>query len=362
MQNLKSLSFLSLSRLHYGPSSPTKSFILLFSSSTCTTLPQTSIPNPIPIPDPLIINYLIETFGLSKTRALSISNRFSWIKSTEKPQSVLQLLRHLGFSEPHIRSSVRVSPQILFSDIDKTLKPKLQFFQELGLVGSDLGKFISKNSSLLTLSLGRKLIPCIQTLKKVLSNDDGNRDLIQVLQRCKWVISKNPESRLLCNIAFLESCGIVGSQLSVLLKRQPRLFMLKEPKLRDLVWRVLHMGFSTDSRMLVHALYTVSCLSNETFRRKIDLFRSFGFSEDECMEMFKRTPGLLRTSEQKLKLGIEFFMNTIKFKKTILVHRPSYLMLSIKERVIPRYRVLQVTEVEDAVEEGAKFYEYVAFD
>lgn len=51
---------------------------------------------------------------------------------------------------------------------------------------------------------------------------------------------------------------------------------------------------------------------------------------------------MLRASEEKLKLGMEFFMNTIKFEKTLLVHRPTILMLSMEDRVIPRYRVLQI--------------------
>uniref|UniRef100_A0A5B7AU68 Mitochondrial transcription termination factor family protein n=1 Tax=Davidia involucrata TaxID=16924 RepID=A0A5B7AU68_DAVIN len=117
---------------------------------------------------------------------------------------------------------------------------------------------------------------------------------------------------------------------------------MQESAVRDLVSRVVDMGFSTDSRMLVHAVYTVSCMSIETFTRKLEVFRSFGFSKDECMEMFRRAPGLLRTSEEKLKLGFEFFMNHTKFEKSVLVLRPMCLMHSLEERVIPRYRVLQI--------------------
>lgn len=101
---------------------------------------------------------------------------------------------------------------------------------------------------------------------------------------------QNRELRLLCNIAFLESCGIVGSQLSTLLKRKPRLFVIRESTLRDLVSRVLDMGFLIKWRMLVHAVYAVSGMSGETLSRKLELFRSFGFSEGELMEMFRRYP------------------------------------------------------------------------
>ena len=232
-------------------------------------------------------------------------------------------------------------PQILFSDIDKTLKPKIEFFQDLGLVGSELGKFISKNSSVLTFSLERRLVPCVEILKKILCYKN-NQDLIRVLSRCNAVVCGDPESILVGNVAFLKSCGIVGSQLSMLLTRQPWLFITQESKLRDLVSRALDMGFSVNSRMLVYAIYTVSCMSNETFTRKLELFGNSGFSSDECMEMFRKQPALLRASEEKLKIGIEFFMNTIKLEKSVIVRSPSCLMHSMEGRVIPRYMVLQI--------------------
>lgn len=60
------------------------------------------------------------------------------------------------------------------------------------------------------------------------------------------------------------------------------------------------------------------------------------------MEMFRTIPGLLRNSEEKLKIAVEFFLNDVKFERSILVRRPICLMLSMEKRVIPRYRVLQV--------------------
>ncbi|KAL6959263.1 hypothetical protein U1Q18_039404 [Sarracenia purpurea var. burkii] len=340
MQTLCSHLSSSPRRFNSLYSKPTTVFLCFFSSVDSLSHTRTATPNS----NPLIFNYLIQTFAFPEPLAFSISNRFSWIKTLEKPQSVVQFLKQIGFLNTHIRSSIRVSPQILFADIDKTLKPKLQFFQDLGLTGADLGKFLSTNSMLLTRSLEKKLVPCVDIIKKTLINDKDNQDLIRVLRRCKWIVSKGSESRLICNIAFLKSCGIVGSQLSMLLKRQPHLFVMPEQTLRDIVLRVVDMGFSIDSRMLVHAVYTVSCLSGETFRKKLELFQGLGFSEDECMGMFRRAPGLLRVSEEKLKFGIEFFLNDSKFERSVLVRRPTCFMHSLEERVIPRYRVLQVVK------------------
>ncbi|KAM7513673.1 hypothetical protein LguiA_003256 [Lonicera macranthoides] len=307
-----------------------------------STLSSPSPPIPIPIHNPQILNYLINYLGFPKPQALSVSNRFQWIKTPQKPQSVVQFFTNLGFSETHIRSSVRTMPQILFAGVEKTLKPKLDFFQELGLTGPHLGKFISKNSNLLTCSLDRKLTPRVEIFKKILGNDKNNEDLMRVLRRSNAVASRYQESRLLNNVCYLESCGIVGSQLALLLKRQPMLFIKPENELRGLVSRVLEMGFSSNSRILAHAVYTVSCMSNETFTRKFELFRSFGFEEVEFMQMFRKCPMLLRTSEGKLRIGIDFYLNVVKFERILLVRRPTCLMHNMVDRVIPRYRVLEV--------------------
>lgn len=315
----------------------------------------TSPSPPVPIQNPQILNYLINSLGFPKPQALSVSNRFQWIKTTQKPQSVVHFFTNLGFSEAEIRSSARIKPQILFADVEKTLKPKLDFFQELGLTGPNLGKFISKNSNLLTCSLDRKLKPRVEIFKKILGNDKNNEDLIRVLRRSNAVASRYTESRLLNNVCYLESCGIVGSQLALLLKRQPLLFIKPESELRDLVSRVLKMGFLVNSRILAHAVSTVSCLSNETFMRKFELFRSFGFSEVEFMQMFRKYPMLLRVSEEKLKIGIEFYLNVVKFERILLVRKPTCLMHSMVDRVIPRYRVLEVMKLKRLLKKEPSF-------
>ncbi|KAL5753731.1 hypothetical protein ACOSP7_021951 [Xanthoceras sorbifolium] len=339
---------LQLQVLHKIPTKAIRPNLYMFSSLTKT---QTQTPNT------LVFNYLIETLNLSETHAQSISNstRFSNIKSLETPHSVLHYFRSLGFSETDIRSSVASDPEILLSNVDNKLKPKIDFFQEMGLVGSHLGKFISNNSRLLTCSLQNMLIPCTQILKKILVDDKNNQYLIRVLNRCSYLITKNPEGRLLSNIAFLESCGIVGSHLSMLLKNQPRIFVMEESKLRGLVSRVLDMGFSSDSTRFVHGLRLVSCLSEEAFERKMELFRSFGFTKDEAMEMFRRLPAMFNKSEEQLKLRLDFFLNKTELNKEALIREPCCLTYSLGERVIPRYKVMQILKSKRLLEDDPSF-------
>ncbi|KAK6238065.1 hypothetical protein QUC31_003534 [Theobroma cacao] len=221
-------------------------------------------------------------------------------------------------------------------------------------MGTHLDKFLSRNSVLLACSLDKKLIPSIQIVKRVLGNND-NKDLIKVFDRSNGFIASGRIIKLSRNIEYLESCGIVGSQLSRLLRRQPRIFRMRESALRDLVSRVLDMGFSTDSRMLVHAVHTMNRLSEQTLKKKWELLKSFGFSENDCLDMFRKAPGLFRPSEEKMKLGIVFFMSIAKVDKNVLVSRPHLWMNSLEDRVIPRYRVWQIIKLKKLLKKEPSF-------
>ncbi|KAI3693480.1 hypothetical protein L6452_33318 [Arctium lappa] len=298
-----------------------------------------------------IISYLTDSLGFSKPRALSLFNRFSSTESN--PQSVIFFFESLGFTNTDIQTWVNKSPQILFSGVEKALKPRIQFFQDLGLTGSDLGKFISKNPVYLSDRFEERLRPCVDVIKRFMIDDQS---IIRTLNRCNWIDVKQPVPKISANIKYLEEeCGIVGSQLVLVMTRQPRLLIMGESELRALVSKVLDMGFPIKSRMLVHALYTISCMSDQTVERKFQLFQMYGFTEVECLDMFKRAPGLFRASESKLKLGIDFFLNKVKFDKAVLARNPTCLMFSLEKRVIPRFRVLHILMSKRLLKKMPKF-------
>ncbi|XP_028767354.1 uncharacterized protein LOC114725067 [Neltuma alba] len=195
-----------------------------------------------------------------------------------------------GLSESQIQSMISLKPQILFSSVDKTLKPKIEYLQLLGFQG-----------------YGR------------------------------WIISN--QQRVFNNAAFLKSCGIVGSQLSFLLTHNASLFVIRESQLRSYVSWAVNLGFSINSGMLVHGLRTTTSMSIGKFENKLEVIQSCGFSKDETMQMFRRSPGLLSRSEERLKFKIQVCLVKIMLPKSLLVNSPVILMLSMEKRVIPRWRV-----------------------
>ncbi|GMI85344.1 hypothetical protein HRI_002203700 [Hibiscus trionum] len=133
MQTLKSSSIFSTFRLFNSLLKP-KSFIVLLQHFSAATS-YTSVSNP------LLFNYLVKNLNFNETQAFSISNRFRHLKSLEKTKSVVNFLQSLGFSNVQIAFSARMAPQILVADVEKQLRPKVRFFQDLGLMEPHIAKF-----------------------------------------------------------------------------------------------------------------------------------------------------------------------------------------------------------------------------
>lgn len=300
-----------------------------------------STPNPNP-KNTVLVDYLINSLKFSKDEALSVSSSYARTKSLENPQEVVRFFKGLGFSDAHIHSIARAVPCVLFTDIGKILKPKVTFLQELGL--RDL---IFRNPCVLRASQKRTLRPSIHLIKKVFESDGRcksekrvSEDLLRVLTRCSKICYLT--SRVEANILYLESRGIVGSQLSTLLLNRSRLFALPKEKVEELVSRAADMNFHMGSRMLVHAITVLSCASLKTLDGRFEIFRKFGFSKGELASMFRKSPHTFALSEAHLGRKLEFFLNEMKIDRLVIVGFPRLLCSSLEKRIIPRCNVLLV--------------------
>ncbi|XP_049934924.1 uncharacterized protein LOC116258927 [Nymphaea colorata] len=288
---------------------------------------------------PFVLDYLTRTCGLSDEQAVASLRYLSHLRTSHKPDSVIRFLLRLGFSRLHIRDAVRGNPRLLVADVEKTLRPKLELFESLGICGLRLGKFISKNPTVLTASLLRRLVPAVGFLKSVLHKDE---DVIKAVLRCKCILTKDIGDGLGPNIAVLKEFGVPNSQIAMLLTRDPLLLACKHAYFRTFVQKVEKMGVSSDSGLFVYAIYTVRSMSSATLDRKIELLKGLGFSAEDVLSMFRRVPSVFRTSEKKLKEGIEFFMKKLGCDVSVLVADPRCLMHSVDGRLVPRYRVVEM--------------------
>lgn len=354
----RSVFLSSLSQNYHPPSnsplSPITSSWTFSHNRASSSTPNLNVKNSV------LADYLIHHLKLSSDKARSVSSRYPRIISAEKPEKVVCFFKDLGFSDAHIQCVVCGAPQVLFADVEHTLKPKLTFFQELGLSGPRICSIISKNPGILKCSLDKTLKPCINLISKVLEGDLRYTSKEQVNDRLFRVLTNScrivhVRARLKANIQYLESCGVVGSQLSSLLLIRPRIVSMNADKLPKLISWALDMNFPLGSRMFVHAIRCLSCMNSNTLNGRFEVFRMFGFSEDELASMFRKSPYTFGLSEGVLRYKIGFFLRDLKFNKSVLVQHPVLLAYNIEERILPRYKVFEMLTSKRLLKEGYTF-------
>lgn len=95
-----------------------------------------------PRQNPFLVDYLINTCGFSREKAVSASTGINTIHSPENPDSVINFLKDCGLSKAQIRYIITWRPKLLSANVEKTLFPKVRIFQELGFSGSGLAEQI----------------------------------------------------------------------------------------------------------------------------------------------------------------------------------------------------------------------------
>ncbi|XP_043723933.1 uncharacterized protein LOC122670947 [Telopea speciosissima] len=285
----------------------------------------------------LTVDYLINRCGLTEESAFKVSQRFN-MKSTTKADSVLALLNSYGLTQPYISKIISKDPKVLSADPKKILEPKIEFFSNMGISGPDLGKIFCNDSSLLaSVSLENQIVPSIEFLKSFLHD---NKNVVVVLSRLRWI--KGIQRVMKPNIEILRNEGVPESRILKLIMLAPQLLTWKQPQFNEVVSQAKEMGFDPSSLMFIHAVRTLAQMKKTILEAKWEIFRSFGWSEDEILCMFRKQPQCLTRSEKMLRMRLDFFMNKQSLTAAEVARMPVILLLSMEKRTVPRYSVIQV--------------------
>ena len=88
-------------------------------------------------------DYLIKRHQFSQETALTAASVITYLKKPEKSDSILAFLKESGFSQTHLEKTVKRVPRVLSANLDKTIKPKIKIFQDLGCTPTDIAYIIS---------------------------------------------------------------------------------------------------------------------------------------------------------------------------------------------------------------------------
>ncbi|XP_041016777.1 transcription termination factor MTERF15, mitochondrial-like [Juglans microcarpa x Juglans regia] len=281
------------------------------------------------------VSYFINCCGLSTKSAILASQRVRF-RTPEKPDSVLNLLKENGFTNTQISRLVRIEPQLLLSNPEKTLLPKIEFFRSMGASRSDLSRILSLNPALLRRSLERHLIPCYDFLKSVLILDEK---VVTVFKRSRWVVCIH---NMVPNIALLRQVGMPQSTISFLVTNYPSTAFVKDTRFAEAIHEVKEMGYDPSKTVFVHAIQVLLRMSRPKLESKLELYKRWGWSKDVALLAFKRHPNCMLLSDKKITKAMDFLVNKMGSSLTDIARNPTVLFFSLEKRIIPRCSVIQI--------------------
>uniref|UniRef100_A0A803L3H1 Uncharacterized protein n=1 Tax=Chenopodium quinoa TaxID=63459 RepID=A0A803L3H1_CHEQI len=305
-------------------------------------------------------NFLVDKLGFSNHQSLSTSATLASrrgiggaIKWVEKAESVIQFLKQIGFQQSDIRKIVSDEPRILLSKVSQTLKPKIKLLNDLGLSGSDLVQVVVRNPLVLRRNLG----PAIHAFRTVLSSDEN---VARVMKRWYGVMNRwyrvefyDAANYLIPNVELLQSyCGISGDKLQKRIIHDPKTYCVKTSSFKNFLIRVEEkLGIPRNSGMFVYGIECVAVFSDKNVYDKCQIFKSFGWTQSDVMELIRRNPLCLTANEERIKDRLDFLINQLGYKPDHLASHPSFFIYSIEKRLLPRHRVLEALKEKGLIKE-----------
>lgn len=246
---------------------------------------------------------------------------------------VVDLLQTFGFSQ------AQANKILVKQTTPKTLQPKLQFLLSIcNQSQSDVVKIVNKNPDLLRTSLNNHLVPVFDMLKSITGSYDN---AVAAIMSNPFVLTYSISTPLLQNIEFLQTIGVPEDSILKLVTGYGQVAGKQHDKFCKVVGKVRDMGFDLSSYSFRRAVNSLGLISDETWEAKCKIYRSFGFSDNEIVLMFKKLPPVVAYSEKRIRQMVEFYVKKLGWTPSRLVDVPYVMTFSLEKRIIPRCSVLQ---------------------
>ncbi|XP_071711883.1 transcription termination factor MTERF8, chloroplastic-like [Rutidosis leptorrhynchoides] len=289
----------------------------------------------------LFVDFLTRSLGFTKESAISSCSKVRRLRTTRNFDSVVGVLKKYGFDDAQIKDLVSWIPKILLYRANETLKPKLRVFLELGLSGSDLISLLKRNPSLFELGLQSRIIPTIDYLRSLLGS---NEKVVETINRSRWLFSTSIALRMFtANIVMLRSYGFSDEQIGKFVNRNAMHFTQPPSWLTSkLNWIESKLGVTRDSTVFFRCFHAMCSNSIVLMEKKMEVYKSYGFSDQELTFLFKNQPYCFALSEDTIRDKLSFFMNELGYTPAYLASCPNLFSLSLEKRVKPRYEVVKI--------------------
>ncbi|KAL6210427.1 hypothetical protein ACLB2K_015659 [Fragaria x ananassa] len=299
-----------------------------------------------PVQDDCTVSYLVRSCGLSPESATLVSHKVK-LRSLEKPNSVLALLKLYGFSDTQISTLVCRHPYVLVANAQKTLLPKLEFFSSIGISRLDLARTLTSNPVILMRSLENFIVPCYNFLKSVVVSDVK---VVSAWKHSLWIFKANLSKNVIPNTQILRELGMPESCIALLITYYAHSVMGKPDLFSQLVGQVQQLGFDPHKSSFVQAMHALS-RKGTTWKRCQQAYRSWDWSDNDILSAFKLFPLCMTKSEKKIMETMDFLVNKMGWHSHKIAKYPHVLCYSLEKRIIPRCSVVKVLLLKGSIKE-----------
>ncbi|KAK4255973.1 hypothetical protein QN277_008896 [Acacia crassicarpa] len=300
------------------------------------------------------VSYLIDACGLSPEEAASAS-RYVRFESREKSDLVINFLKNLGFSKSQIIRFTREAPQCLRYDPEKTLLPKIEFFISRGVSSSEIPKLLCSCPNIMRRSLDKQLIPSFDFFRDLFQSDDQFIKSLTYFPR----IILHTSTLVVPNMKLLKEVGVPQSNIIKLLQLYPRTFTESPSKFNAIVEQVQEMGVDPSKYQFIMAIYALSSQSKATWSKKANVYKKWGWSDDDIVAAFRRCPFCMKISEGKIDATMELLVDKLGCPPSTIPNYAVVLSLSLNKRIVPRASIFQVLLSKGLVKKKSLFSIFV---
>ncbi|KAM1060202.1 hypothetical protein ACFX14_024733 [Malus domestica] len=295
------------------------------------------------------VSYLTNSCGLSPKHALSASKKVHF-DTPEGPNSVLNLLEDHGFDKTHISQLVKKRPHLLLFNPEKTLLPKLEFLGSIGLSGTGLAEVICFNPDILKRSLEKCIIPCYNVVKNLHLLDEDY--VARFFKNFQWILSAKLVSNVAPNISVLRKLDVPEALISLCVVRYLSVVFLETEEFKEIVKKIMSMGVSPSSEVFTRALHVNALRDASEWEQKMELYRKWGWTEDDFMLAFRRNPLFMDFTEKNFSSKMDFLVNKMGWQPADVAGSPTVVTYSLEKYIIPRCSVIRILLSKGLISKG----------
>jgi len=133
--------------------------------------------------------------------------------------------------------------------------------------------------------------------------------------------------------------GVSDNVIARLIQSVP--FLICSKDLIKSLKEIKGLGFNPSTTTFGYALLANNCTRKNLWDEKVDVFKKWGWSDEDIIRAFRCHPDMMLTSNEKINLVMSFWVNQLGWNSLALTKGPHLFAHSFEKWIVPRGFVVQ---------------------